>query len=235
FADTRGFKSITPELEEQEGESTEEYYSETRESSEEENRLTDYDLDEEQRIPLPQYPTPEDPPIVRTPSPTPNPTPEPEEMANVDAVLAASQNNGRPNLDSRSINKGSSITNNGNTALIMQIEELTNALKGKDVDSTDRNSLLATHEILAGEKKPRTAERYNPMGKKHATRSTHKEGEPNIIEGNDGIEEDEPSFVEEYDKKRRKVISGRNETGEIQKQVEDRREENPGIKVRRGV
>ncbi|CAG8655623.1 2218_t:CDS:2, partial [Ambispora gerdemannii] len=80
---------------------------------------------------------------------------------NVNTGNLHQQNNIRPNASNGSANNGQ-INNNTNTALLMQIKQLTDALQN---GTTSNNSLLATHEYLAGERKAKTTTRYNPLEK----------------------------------------------------------------------
>ncbi|CAG8641358.1 11310_t:CDS:2, partial [Ambispora gerdemannii] len=69
------------------------------------------------------------------------------------------QNNIKPNASNRSANNGQT-NNNTNAVLLMQIQQLTDALQN---GTTSNNSLLATHEYLAGERKAKTTTRHNPL------------------------------------------------------------------------
>ncbi|CAG8635496.1 852_t:CDS:2, partial [Ambispora gerdemannii] len=88
-----------------------------------------------------------------------NPPHEQKNMTNVNDVLNV-QNNIRPNASNGSANNGQT-NNNTNTALLMQIKQLTDALQN---GTTSNNSLLATYEYLAGERKAKTTTRHNPLG-----------------------------------------------------------------------
>ncbi|CAG8661554.1 10764_t:CDS:2, partial [Ambispora gerdemannii] len=83
------------------------------------------------------------------------------------------QNNIKPNASSGSTNNGQ-INNNTNTALLMQIQQLTDALQN---GTATNNSLLTTHEYLTGERKTKTTSRYDPLGKRPTTRSQMIKGE----------------------------------------------------------
>ncbi|CAG8666547.1 6434_t:CDS:2, partial [Ambispora gerdemannii] len=84
--------------------------------------------------------------------------------------------------------------NDTNAALLAQIQELTNALQQQN----SSNSLLGTHGSLAGEKKSHQDHRYNPLNKKHHTRSTineNEEVEEEVIIEDDDMEEAGPSKI----------------------------------------
>ncbi|CAG8697792.1 8547_t:CDS:1, partial [Ambispora gerdemannii] len=74
FRDTRNFERTTPNINIEEIENdSDDYYSETRHSEENEKNLINNNLFEEQGTPSPQYQTQ-----------TPTPEPEEDEMANID-------------------------------------------------------------------------------------------------------------------------------------------------------
>ncbi|CAG8608960.1 965_t:CDS:2, partial [Ambispora gerdemannii] len=78
---------------------------------------------------------------------------------NVNTENSHQQNNIRPNASNGSANNGQT-NNNTNTALLMQIKQLTDALQN---GTTSNNSLLVTHEYLAGERKAKITTRHNPL------------------------------------------------------------------------
>ncbi|CAG8634369.1 2677_t:CDS:2, partial [Ambispora gerdemannii] len=99
--------------------------------------------------------------------------------------------NPRPNMENQSTNNGLTQNNDTNAALLAQIQELTNALQQQN----SSNSLLGIHGSLAGEKKSRQDHRYNPLNKKHHTRSTvneNEEVEEEVIIGDDDMEKAGP-------------------------------------------
>ncbi|CAG8698623.1 11477_t:CDS:1, partial [Ambispora gerdemannii] len=104
------------------------------------------------------------------------------------------KNNSRPNMKNQSTNNELVQNNDTNAVLLAQIQELTNALQQQN----SSNSLLGTHGSLAGEKKSRQDHRYNPLNKKHHTRSTvneNEEVEEEVIIGDDDMEEAGPSKI----------------------------------------
>ncbi|CAG8622342.1 11764_t:CDS:2, partial [Ambispora gerdemannii] len=112
------------------------------------------------------------------------------------------QNNAQPNMENRSTNNGR-VNNDTNAALLMQIQELTNALQTQTVKDNINNvhSLLATHKYLPGERKSRKVDRHNPYAKQSTSQDEDLEKEQNqenepLVEDSD-MGEAEPSKTQE--------------------------------------
>ncbi|CAG8630429.1 13573_t:CDS:2, partial [Ambispora gerdemannii] len=113
------------------------------------------------------------------------------------------QNNVRPNLDRPVINDNTGSKNtNINNVLLAQLQELTNNLQNmvKNQPSNDTNSLLATHEYLASDKKQKGVDRHEPYVKQHNTRSRRTEAEDKvgnpIVNDDDGGVNDDEEMIE---------------------------------------